>query len=79
MARAHWQERIVISPDIHHGDPCIKGTRIPVSVLLGSLADGMTPAEILREYPQLNDQDLQAALAYAAEALRSEILLAVGA
>jgi uncharacterized protein (DUF433 family) len=79
MTRAHWQERIVISPDIHHGDPCIKGTRVPVSVLLGSLADGMSSSEILQEYPQLSDKDLQAALAYAAEALRSEILLAVGA
>jgi len=79
MARVHWQERIVISPDIHHGDPCVKGTRVPVAVLLGSLADGMDPPEILRQYPQLTAEDIQAALAYAAEALRAEILLAVGA
>jgi uncharacterized protein (DUF433 family) len=69
-----WQERIVIAPDLHHGDPCIKGTRIPVAVIIGSLADGMTIADIIRSYPQLTPEDIQAALAYAAEAVRYDIL-----
>jgi len=51
-----WQDHIVIAPDIHHGDPCIKGTRIPVSIILGSLADGMTPEQIYDAYPQLKRQ-----------------------
>jgi uncharacterized protein (DUF433 family) len=70
MARIRWQERIVISPDLHHGDFCIKETRIPVAMIVGSLADGMTPEEILQAYPQLTAEDIQAALAYAAEVLR---------
>ncbi len=75
MARVQWQKRIVIAPDLHHGDPCIKGTRIPVTMVVGSLADGMTSREIREEYPQLTDEDIQAALAYAAE-LTDEITLA---
>jgi len=79
MARTRWQDRVVITPHIHHGDPCIKGTRIPVAVIVGSLADGMTPEEVLREYPQLTREDIQAALAYAAEALHGEVLVTLGA
>ena len=56
MTRIAWQDHIVIAPDIHHGDPCIKGTRIPVSIILGSLADGMTPEQIRDAYPQLKKQ-----------------------
>ncbi len=72
MKRVQWQERIVIEPDLHHGDPCIKGTRIPVAMIVGSLADGMTPAEIQEAYPQLSMEDIFAALAYAAEIVRSD-------
>jgi uncharacterized protein (DUF433 family) len=50
MGRMRWQERVVIAPDLHHGDPCIKGTRIPVAMIVGSLADGMTPEEIRAAY-----------------------------
>ena len=74
MGRVVWQERIVIVPDLHHGDPCIKGTRIPVATIVGSLADGMTPAEIRQAYPQLADEDILAALAYAAELTHEELL-----
>lgn len=75
MARVKWQERILITPDLHHGDPCIKGTRIPVSVIVGSLAEGMTLREIREEYPQLVNEDIWATLAYAAE-LTEEVTLA---
>lgn len=67
MKRVQWRGRIAIAPDLHHGDPCIKGTRIPVSMIVGSLADGMTPEEIQDAYPQLTMGDIQAALAYAAD------------
>ena len=67
MDRIRWQDRIVIEPDLHHGEPCIRGTRIPVSVILGSLADNMTYAEIQQAYPQLQTEDIRASLAYAAE------------
>jgi uncharacterized protein (DUF433 family) len=75
MERVAWQERIVITPDLHHGDPCIKGTRIPVAMIVGSLADGMTPAEIRKAYPQLTDEDIRAALACAAELTHEELLV----
>jgi uncharacterized protein (DUF433 family) len=74
MGRVRWQDRIVIAPDLHHGDPCIKGTRIPVAVIVGSLADGMTPEEIREAYPLLTDEAIQAALAYAAEVVHRDIL-----
>ena len=74
MSRIRWQDRIVIAPDLHHGDPCIKGTRIPVAVIVGSLADGMTPEEIREAYPQLTVEDIQAALAYAAEVVSQDLL-----
>jgi uncharacterized protein (DUF433 family) len=73
--RMAWQERIVIAPDLHHGEPCIKGTRIPVAMIVGSLADGMTPSEIQAAYPQLSDHDIRAALSYAAELTRQEFLV----
>ncbi len=56
---------IVVDPNIRHGKPVIKGTRVPVELLIGKLADGMTPAEVAEEYG-LADADVRAALAYAA-------------
>jgi uncharacterized protein (DUF433 family) len=47
------RDRIVSDPKIHHGKPCIKGTRVPVSVVVGSIADGDTPEQIMRSWPQL--------------------------
>ncbi len=66
-----WRDRIVIDPAIHHGDPCIKGTRVPVSVIVGSIADGDTPEEILGADPQLIADDIRAALKFAAEAVNN--------
>ena len=77
--RRRWQDRVAIDPDIHHGDPCIKGTRIPVAIVVGSLADGMTFDDILQAYPQLTQEDLYAALAYAAEVMRQEIVYPLSA
>ena len=54
-------------PTIHYGEPCMRGMRVPVAVALGSLAEGLTPAAILHEYPALTAEDIQACLAYAAE------------
>ena len=61
-----WSERIAVDSLICHGKPCIKGTRIMVSVILDNLADGLTPEDIVREYPPLTLDDVRAALAYAA-------------
>ncbi len=64
-----WRGRVVVDPAIHHGDACIAGTRVPVSVIVGSVADGETWEQILLSYPQLKAEDIQAALKYAAEAV----------
>jgi len=73
MPEANWRDRIICDPDVHHGEPCIRGTRIPVSILVGSLAD-TTVDDLLREYPQLSREDIQAALLYAAEAAHSTLV-----
>lgn len=67
--------RIVADPAIHHGEPCLAGTRIPVRMIVGSLADGMPVERVLEDYPSLHPEDVYAALAYAAEVLHPESLL----
>ena len=69
-------EGITVDPEIMMGKPCVKGTRIPVYVLLQKMAGGETEAELLKAYPQLNKADLRAAWEYAARAAAEEILLA---
>ena len=63
----NWRKRIVVDPQIHHGKPCIKGTRVPVSVIVGSIAEGHTPERIIESWPQLTAEDIKAALKFAAE------------
>jgi uncharacterized protein (DUF433 family) len=61
----NWRDRISIDPRIHHGRPCIKGTRVPASVIVGSIADGDTPERIIKSWPQLTVEDVEAALRFA--------------
>lgn len=67
-------ERISIDPNICFGKPCIRGTRIGVSLVLDFLADGMSINEILQEYPQLVEADVRAAIAYGAEMSRERFV-----
>ena len=69
-----WQEYITVDPHICHGKACIKGTRIMVSVILDNLAAGLTPEEIVRSYPSLSREAVQAAIAYAAELARERVV-----
>lgn len=73
-----WAGRIQIDPAIHHGDACIVGTRVPVSVIVGSVAEGDSWEQILASYPQLKREDIQAALIYAAEAVQHFELIPLG-
>jgi uncharacterized protein (DUF433 family) len=75
MERTAWQQRVVADLEVHHGEPCIRGTRIPVRMIVGSLADGLTVDQIVAEYPQITPADVFATLAYAAEVLHQESLL----
>ena len=65
------KSRIVIDPKIMGGKPVIRGTRVPVQVIVGALAGGMTAEKVCKEY-RVTLEDVQAALAYAAEALAEE-------
>jgi uncharacterized protein (DUF433 family) len=67
-------DRIAIDPQVCFGKPCIKGTRIWVSLILDFLASGESEAQILATYPQLEPDDIRAALAYAAEVARERIV-----
>lgn len=69
------QERIIIAPNICHGKPCIRGTRILVSNILNLLAHGATEDEVLTGYPQLTQDDIHAALEYAEALVNDEEVL----
>ena len=73
MARTdpHW---IISDPGILGGKPCVRGTRISVEHLLELLATGATREDILATYPQLSDESLSAALAFAAQSMRAEVV-----
>jgi len=66
-------EHLSIDPEICHGQPCVRGTRVMVTVVLDSLAAGMSEAEILDEYPTLTAQGIRAAAAYGAWLARQEV------
>lgn len=62
-------DRIAIDPAIMDGMPCVRGTRIPVRMLLDYLAEGATLPDILQQYPQLTEEDIRAAIAFGAYAV----------
>jgi uncharacterized protein (DUF433 family) len=68
-------DRIEIDPAIMLGKPVIRGTRIPVEIIIRKLSEGATEADLLDAYPRLSRADLQAALAYAADSLAHETIL----
>lgn len=67
-------ERIEIDPDVMLGKPVIRGTRIPVELLLRKLADGASEDDLLSAYPRLTRDDIRAAIAYAADSLAHEMV-----
>jgi uncharacterized protein (DUF433 family) len=67
-------DRISIDPAVCGGKPCIRGTRLWVSLILDLLAGGMSEAELRAEYPQLTREDVLAAIAYGAEAARERVI-----
>ena len=69
-----WQDYVTVDPAVCHGRACIRGTRIMVSVVLDNLAAGLTPDEIVRSYPSLIREAVQAAIAYAAELGRERVV-----
>jgi uncharacterized protein (DUF433 family) len=71
-ATLDWQERIVIDPNVLVGKPIVRGTRLAVEFIIDLLAQGWTEAELLRNYPGLTPEDVQACLGYASATLQAE-------
>jgi uncharacterized protein (DUF433 family) len=69
-----WQDYITVDPAICHGKACIKGTRVMASIVLDNLAAGLGAEEILRSYPSLSRDAIQAAIAYAADLARERVV-----
>jgi uncharacterized protein (DUF433 family) len=69
-----WRKQITVNPAVLHGKACIRGTRIPVAVVLANLADGLSVVEIIESYPSLTPAAIQAALAYAADLAQERVL-----
>jgi uncharacterized protein (DUF433 family) len=66
------EKRISIDPEIQHGKPCIRGTRIPVYIILEMLEHGLTIPEILEEYPHIKEDDMKACIAFARRFVEGE-------
>lgn len=71
----NWQDYISVDPGVCHGKACVTGTRVMVSVILDNLAAGLTPDDIIRSYPTLNREAVQATIAYAAELAKERVVL----
>ena len=69
-----WREHITADPNVCHGQACMRGTRIPVTVVLDNLADGCTAEQIVADYPTLSIDAVRAAIAYAAELARERLV-----
>ncbi len=76
LKKEGWRDRITSDPRISHGRACIKGTRVMVAVILDNLAAGTSVARILQSYPSLCRDDVRAAISYAAELAREQVILA---
>ncbi|WP_409945774.1 DUF433 domain-containing protein [Rubrivirga sp. S365] len=63
----NWREHITVDPQVCHGRACVRGTRVPVAVVLDNLAAGLSSDEITRSYPTVSAEAVRAALAYAAD------------
>jgi len=66
-------ERITIDPNVAHGQPCVRGTRVLVTVLLDAIAAGLTPGEVVQHYPSITEDDVRAAAAYGAWLAKQEV------
>ena len=73
-----WQEHIEINADVVAGKPVVRGTRVPVELVLELMSGGWTEAQLLENYPTLTREGVRAALAYATEIIRDEQVLSLG-
>jgi uncharacterized protein (DUF433 family) len=69
-----WRARVSADPKVMQGQACIKGTRIPVSVVLDNLAEGHSAEDIVKSYPKLTVDDVRAAISYAADMAKERLV-----
>lgn len=72
-------KRITVDPKVLRGKPVVKGTRIPVYLIVELMGSGLSEAEVLKEYPDLSREDVRAALQYASKVLRQEEVISIEA
>jgi uncharacterized protein (DUF433 family) len=70
----NWESHIASNPQIMFGKPCIKGTRIPVDLILEKLANRISIDDLLMAYPRITELDVQACLFFASEAIKNELV-----
>ena len=70
----HWQDRIITDPKIMFGKPVIRGTRIPVELILEKLGNGETIAELLQAYPRITAADVSACLFFAQHSVKNDLV-----
>lgn len=70
----NWRSRVSVDPNVCHGKACIAGIRVMVSVILDNLAENVSHDQILASYPSLSREDIQAAIAYAAELTKEQVV-----
>lgn len=75
ISAMNYQERIVRDPQIVGGEPVLKGTRVTLKTVLASLAEGATTTEILADFPTLSEEDVRAAIAFAADSAQEDLPL----
>jgi uncharacterized protein (DUF433 family) len=69
-----WRDYVTVDPNVCHGQACVAGTRIPVSVVLDNLAAGVSEQEVLVSYPRLSLEAIHACIAYASDLAREEVI-----
>jgi len=69
-----WKKYVTVDPKICHGKACIKGTRIPVTVILDNLAASISIEDIVKSYPSINRKSISASIAYAAELAKERVV-----
>jgi uncharacterized protein (DUF433 family) len=78
MKKEHLFDRITVNPEVMVGKPTIRGMRITVEQVLKALGGGLTSKDLLEDYPELEEEDIKAALLYASELVGEERVFAVG-
>jgi uncharacterized protein (DUF433 family) len=73
----NWKNHIEVTPEIMYGKPVIRGTRIPVELILEKMSNGQQNKDIIKDFPDLKEEDLFACLSYATSLLKNEVIISL--